>query len=112
MTRDELIARLTFPAKDIGYGYMFKDIAPHIHCADGAHLSVQASKTHYCSPRNDLGPWSTVEVGYPNPAPPESWSEFFDGDWENEERTQSVYGYVPVDMVVDYINAHGGVKEA
>ena len=29
-------------------------------------LSVQASSAHFCTPRNDTGPYIAVEVGYPN----------------------------------------------
>lgn len=31
-------------------------------CDDGARLSVQASRTFWCVPRNDVGPYSAVEV--------------------------------------------------
>lgn len=71
-----------------------------IECRDGAKLSVQASYDHYCSPRNDEGPWVTVEVGFPEPAPPESWGEYTSGD--------DIYGWVPVEVVREYILLHGG----
>ena len=35
-------------------------------CADGFEMSVQASRGHYCSPREDVGPYTTVEIGFPN----------------------------------------------
>ena len=35
-------------------------------CADGFSMSVQASETHYCSPREDgAEKYTAVEVGYP-----------------------------------------------
>ena len=73
-------------------------------------MSVQASRTHYSIPRGDYGPWQAIEVGFPSIAPPESWSEYFDGDWENDDRTNSVYGYIPIELVVDFINDNGGIK--
>lgn len=34
----------------------------HITCRDGTKISVQASKYHYCKPRDNQGPWTHVEV--------------------------------------------------
>ena len=31
--------------------------------SNGVELSVQASDNHYCSPRDNDGPWTSVEVG-------------------------------------------------
>ena len=92
--------------------YRIKDHAPHIICADGEKLSVQASHNHYCSPRNDFGPYTKVEVGYPSVAPPETWARYFDGDWSPEAACGSVYGYIPVELVREFILEHGGEKEA
>ena len=36
-----------------------------ITCSDGVSLSVQASRSHYSSPRSLYGPYSKVEVGFP-----------------------------------------------
>lgn len=88
----------------------FKDIKPRIELNDGESLSVQTGRTHYCTPRSNQGPWADVEVGFPSVEPPESWAQYFDGDWQSGDRTASVYGYVPIGLVVDFIEAHGGVK--
>jgi hypothetical protein len=78
-------------------------------CADGTSLSVQASKYHYCTPRDDYGPYSAVGAGYIENAkreavtPPESWREYGDGEFPS-----SVYGYVPTQLVEEFIAAHGG----
>lgn len=45
-----------------GYG----TTVPAIECADGFTMSVQASRSHYCTPRNDVGPYTAVEVGFPS----------------------------------------------
>ena len=37
-----------------------------IRCHDGFQMSIQASRDHYCTPRDDTGPYSAVEVGWPN----------------------------------------------
>ena len=34
-----------------------------ITLSNGVELSVQASEYHYCSPRDNDGPWTSVEVG-------------------------------------------------
>ena len=77
----------------------------HIECNDGTTLSVQVGDGLYCTPRNNEGPWSLVEVGYPSVTPPESWREYADGSFPSD-----VYGYVPVALVEEYIAAHGGRK--
>ena len=37
-----------------------------IKCNDGFVMSVQVSREHFCSPRDDVGPYDGVEAGYPN----------------------------------------------
>lgn len=82
-------------------------IARRIECSDGFSMSVQASHGAYCTPRTNLAQWDTVEVGYPTLAPVHFMSYV-----EDEERpTDTVYGYVPVELVVAEINSHGGAKE-
>jgi hypothetical protein len=45
--------------------------APRIVCKNGFNLSVQASRSHYCSPKSDTGSYTHVEVGYPSFEVPE-----------------------------------------
>ena len=84
------------------------NVVPRIVCADGATLSVQASRTHYCRPRDCYGPWHTVEVGYPSVAVPE-WAAHKDQD-KNAD-TDTVFAYVPVELVRAFITAHGGENQ-
>ena len=90
---------------------LMKNLAKRIECNDGITLSVQASEHHYSRPRDNYGPYALVEVGFPSVEPPESWAEYFDGNWKTDDRTDSVYGYIPVELVREYIEAHGGEKE-
>lgn len=76
-----------------------------IRCAAGLELSVQASKTHYCSPQNSFGPWTAVEVGFPN-QPIEELLEYAENP---DDPTDTVYGWVPVEVVEAVINKHGGL---
>jgi len=63
--------------------YRFQEIRPRIICQDGVSLSVQGSETHYCQPRiNDYANYYEVEVGYPSIRPPETWKQYFDGEWQ------------------------------
>lgn len=78
--------------------------AKRIECKDGFSLSVQASHGAYCQPRTNLADWYQVEVGYPSEAP----TAFIDYAEDSDRPTDTVYGYVPVELVVDEINLHGG----
>ena len=80
---------------------------------DGTTLSVQASKCHYCSPREDYFfdghtieyfDYTSVEVWCVSVQPPESWSEYGNQD-------SDPYAYIPVRLVEDFIDLHGGIKK-
>lgn len=75
-------------------------------CADGTSLSVQAGWHAYCHPRDDEGPYTHVEVGFPSIAPP--FVEYAD---DPENPTNSVYAYVPAQLVLAFIDAHGGIVD-
>lgn len=71
-------------------------------------VSVQASQYAYCTPRDDEGPYSKVEVGYPSVAPTGELLSFAE---DAETPTQTVYGYVPIAIVKEFLAEHGGIKE-
>ncbi|MEU8927807.1 hypothetical protein AB0D10_44075 [Kitasatospora sp. NPDC048545] len=81
---------------------------PHIACADGFRLSVLALDP--AAPF--LLPAVTLEVGFPTrrPEPWERWREHLDPsvDEDEDDPTESVYLPVPVALVRDLIEAHGG----
>ena len=67
-----------------------EQVRPAIICADGTKYSVQASKSHYCAPReNGAEKYSAVEV----------WGPF----------TREPEGWVRVSLINRRIHAHGGV---
>jgi len=74
-------------------------------CADGFSMSVQASKTSYCEPRDDHGPYLSCEVGFP------SSYDFYLIKYaeDKDEPTGTVYGWVPAHVVRMCIDAHGGM---
>lgn len=81
-------------------------LARRIRCEDGFSMSVQASHGAYCSPRSNIGPWHQVEVGYPSDAP-KNLMHYCENP---ESPTQTVYGYVPIELVEELIAAHGGMN--
>lgn len=89
-------------------GYRFLKIRPRYVCADGFSVSIQASRTHYCTPREDIGPYDKVELGYPSERV-EALMPYIDGDPDGDE-WETVYGCVPVDVVDAVIGAHGAAQ--
>ena len=76
-----------------------------VTCPDGLTVSIQASEVHYCTPRDNTGPYTSVELGFPNQIPPKEILEYAD---DKDSPTDTVYGYVPVDLVKEWIESHGG----
>lgn len=69
-------------------------------------VSIQASSSHYCLPREDNAEWTAVELGFPTKKPPDYIMEHIDGspDYWNE----SVYSYVPIEDVARWIYETSG----
>jgi len=77
-------------------------------CADGFSVSIQASSTHYCMPReNDADRYSEVELGFPSGE--DSLIAPFAEDPSSP--TETVYAYVPSEIVYILLTKHGGVVE-
>lgn len=63
-------------------------------CFGDFELSIQASEHHYCSPREYVGRYDSVEIGFPDF---DFSKEFIDKYAENPGEPQdTVYGYVPI----------------
>lgn len=79
---------------------------PHIICRDGFRFSVQASNGVYCTPRKNLpdGEYSACEVGMPSDV--EDLLMPYAEDRTNPKKT--IYGFVPVDIIDQIIQKHGG----
>ena len=81
-------------------------------CADGFSVSVQASGFNYCAPRTDEGPWESVECGFPSEKDPvlEKWAEDPSAEiCEDTGYVQTVYGWVPSQVILRVIESHGGL---
>jgi len=78
-----------------------------VECNDGFQMSIQASEFHYCTPRDNTGPYCKFEIGYPSE--PEDLILKYAED--PAEPTGTVYGWVPVEVIDEVIAKHGGIKE-
>lgn len=79
-----------------------------IICKDGFKISVQAGEGIYSSPRGPSTLYSAVELGYPNQSIPAF------AEWQEsgpDDNTDTVWGYVPITLVVELLNSHGGESE-
>ena len=85
---------------------------PHIVCEDGFTMSVQVGYSLYSEPKKVAKRYSKVEIGYPSDHEPliEKWAEFtpFEDD-EEPDYTDTVYPYVPVEVVDKVLKKHGGI---
>lgn len=81
-------------------------LCKRVECADGFTISIQANSAAYCSPRDNDGEWYQVECGFPS-APVPELAEWKEGEGDD---TKTVYGYVPVEVVSELIEKHGGEK--
>lgn len=86
-------------------GTDYRAPAASLRCTDGFKLSVQASSMHYCSPRDNEGPYDTVEIGYPS----EVVEAFMPYCEDPTTPTGTVYAQVPIEVVLTVINKHGGI---
>ena len=85
----------------------FKKTNKTVVCNDGFSMSVQASRTHYCDPKDDVGPYTHVEVGMPSAY--DFYLQRYAEDPDNP--TGTVYGWVPADTITMCIDAHGGMAD-
>ena len=77
-----------------------------IELKSGFTMSVQASMTNYCEPRNNVGPYISVEIGFPNA--PEPLIIGYAEDPDNP--TETVYGWVPSGLLKALFVKHGGIE--
>lgn len=81
-------------------------VRPRIVCKDGWSISVQATEYAYCTPRRDNDfHYLDVECGYPSSAEDllMPYAE------ETDYPTNTVYGYVPIQIINGIIEKHGGI---
>lgn len=74
---------------------------------DGESLSVQASAEHYAIPKDDDGPYTHVEVGFPTFVDP----RLLPFAQDEKDPLDCSYHFVPVTLLADVIKEHGGVLD-
>lgn len=85
---------------------IFEAIRPRVICADGYSVSMQVGDGLYSEPREyGADYYSEVELGYPS-AEDELINDYAEdyGDY-----TDTVYPYVPVEIVDKLFEKHGGI---
>lgn len=86
--------------------FMRSHIRPYIHCPDGFEISVQASAIHYCIPRrNNAKFYEKVELEFPN-RKDDLIIEYAETP---DKPTETVYSFVPIELVEKLIQKHGGI---
>lgn len=76
-----------------------------VQCVDGYSMSVQASECHYCTPCvSGYIEYNCVEIGFPS-SEESLLSQYAESP---DEPTETVYGYVPIEVVDAVIEKHGG----
>ena len=75
-------------------------------CKSGFSVSVQASERNYCEPKNNVGPYTAVELGFPSNEEPliKRYAE------DPGDPTGTVYGWVPTTVLFELIEKHGGIE--
>ena len=81
---------------------------------DGFTMSVQAGESLYSSPRDVADKYEQAEVGFPSS--PEPLITKYAEDWEvegddDQRLCDTVYPYVPVELIDEVIRKHGGIDE-
>lgn len=109
-------------------------VRPRVICNDGFSVSLQANNIAYCTPRITQGllegklyfdgsfdfdgngtngfidefiPYVEVELGYPS----EVDENLLPYAEDASNPTNTVYGYVPIEIVDSMIQRHGGINE-
>lgn len=83
-------------------------VVKEIVCRDGFRMSVQAGPHMYSTPRDWVDHYDEVEVGYPTQVEVRLMP-FIDGRYEFSP-TDTVYAYVPVDIINQIVEEHGGLS--
>lgn len=83
---------------------------PRITCNDGFTISVQAHDGSYCR-RDDSGTPIKVECGFPSTTPKTDGLRAYAELCGTDDYTETVYGYVPVEVVQAELDAHGGILD-
>ena len=83
-----------------------KTVIAAVQCKDGFTVSCQASDYHYCTPRESDAEWACIELGFPNAEPTPKICQYAE---DSKDLLGTVYAYVPVYLVDEMLEEHGGI---
>jgi hypothetical protein len=77
-----------------------------LECNDGFNMSIQGGENSYSKPRQFGTNFIEMEVGFPS-----EYEELIKDYTNSEYYTDAVYPYVPVSLIIEVIEKHGGIKK-
>ena len=81
-------------------------IRERVVCKDGFSVSIQGgTPSHYCDPRELCNVYNSVELGFPS-----ELDKSLEPYAEEPETCDTVFGYVPIEVVEELISKHGGIS--
>lgn len=87
-------------------------IIPRIYCKDGFNISIQVHNGNYCASENGTRTfgldWKLVEWGFPSS---EIDAQKYNAE-DDDDTTNSVGGYVEIDLIDELCEEHGGIDLA
>ena len=103
-----LFLKLTRRIETNFLGFEVQRTRPAVVCKDGFSVSIQAGECLYCSPRdNRAKEYECVELGFPS----EKEELIMDYAEDCDKPTDTVYGFVPVEIVDEMLEKHGGIVD-
>ena len=82
-------------------------VRPRAVMKDGFSISIQANDCAYCHPRTSFDTdYTEVELGFPSAADELIVDEYAE---DPTDPTETVYAYVPVEIVDQLVEKHGGI---
>ena len=89
-------------------------VLPRIHCKDGFSISIQVHNGNYCASENGVHTfgtdWKLVEWGFPSEQIDAEKYHAEENFYEEEiDTTQTVGGYVEIELMDTLLQEHGGI---
>lgn len=84
-------------------------VAKPLEMASGLTVSVQASDSHYCKPRETLSTYNNYEefeMGFPSSVLPDEFTQYAE---DASRLTETVYGWVPKELIEKLVKDNGGL---
>ena len=69
-------------------------------------MSIQGGENSYSNPRQFGTNFTEMEIGFPS-----EYEELIKDYTNSEYYTDAVYPYVPVSLIIEVIEKHGGIKK-